>query len=131
MSGQSVILIDIPDGQATDVAFLEGIGHPVMLCHGPGDHVCPIISDGNCGMANNAHGIVFMLDLDRAAHREILAKYKAVLRDDVPIRVRVSREQAISYASLLAGIQVWTHDPGIGDLDGFAAEVEAADKFLE
>jgi hypothetical protein len=26
---------------------------------------------------------------------------------------------------------VWTHEPGIGDLDGFVAQVEAADRFAE
>jgi hypothetical protein len=32
---------------------------------------------------------------------------------------------------MLRGVQVWTHDPGVGDLDGFSAEVDAADMFRE
>jgi len=52
-----------------------------------------------------------------------------VLREDVPIRVAISFEQAGRYASLLAGVQVWTHEPGTGDLDGFTAQVEAAERF--
>jgi pentose-5-phosphate-3-epimerase len=80
-------------------------------------------------LADAAHGVVFHLDLDRPQHRAILERYKAVLREDVPIRVATTFEQARRYASLLAGVQVWTHEPGTGDLDGFAAEVEAAERF--
>ena len=34
-------------------------------------------------------------------------------------------------AELLGGVQVWTHEPTVGELDGFAAEVEAADRTRE
>jgi hypothetical protein len=132
MSKESLILVDIPDGQTTDIAFLEGLGHTVVVCHGPEPKtLCPILSGAGCPMAEDAHGIVFLLDLDRPQHRAILDRYKAVLRDDVPIRVKVTSDQAVKYAPLLAGIHVWTHDPGTGDLDGFAAEVEAADLFWD
>jgi hypothetical protein len=32
---------------------------------------------------------------------------------------------------LLQGLRVWTHTPVAGDLDAFAAEVEAADQLGE
>lgn len=132
MSEQSLILVDIPGGETTDTEFLEGLGHSVMVCHGPEPQtLCPILSGAGCSMAESAHGIVFLLDLDRPQHRAILEQYKQVLRDDVPIRVRVSVEQAHQYHELLQGIQVWTDTPATGDLDGFAAEVEAADQFRE
>lgn len=82
-----------------------------------------------CPLADAAHGVTFHLDLDQPQHRAILERYKAVLREDVPIRVATTAEQARRYASLLAGVQVWTHEPGTGDPDGFAAEVEAAERF--
>ena len=131
MPERSVILVDIPEGKSTDVGFLAGLGHTVVVCHGPPfGTLCPILSkDGFCPMAEAAHGVVFRLDLDRAQHRAILQRYKAVLKEDVPIRVATTPEQAYRYASLLAGVQVWMHQPGTGDLDGFAAEVEAADRF--
>lgn len=130
MPETSVILVDIPDGETADVAFLEAIGHSVIVCHGPEPKtLCPILSGAGCPKAEGAHGVVFLLDLDRPQHRAILNQYKSILRDDVPIRVKVSWEQSVRYADLLAGIQVWTHHPGTGDLDGFAAEVEAADQF--
>lgn len=132
MSEDSVILIDIPNGEAADVGFLQGLGHSVMVCHGPDPGtLCPILSGTGCPMVDEAHGIVFLLDLDRPQHRAILKRYKDVVKDDVPIRVKVSREQAVSYADMLRGVQVWTHDPGVGDLDGFSAEVDAADMFRE
>jgi hypothetical protein len=37
-------------------------------------------------------------------------------------------EQAEQYRDELAGVEVWTHEPTVADLDGFAAEVEATDR---
>lgn len=37
-------------------------------------------------------------------------------------------EQAEHYREVLAGVEVWTHEPTAADLDGFAAEVEANDR---
>lgn len=124
----STILVDAPEGVFVDLGFLENLGHPVLLCHGPGDGACPIIETGHCTMAEQAHGIVFMLDLDQPEHREILARYRDLLRPDLPIAVVVSDpSQAITYAELLTGFRVWDHSPAAGDLDALAAEVEAED----
>lgn len=132
MSEPSVILVDIPDGQTIDTSFLEGLGHSVAVCHGPEPKtLCPILSGQGCPMAEGAHGVVFMLDMDRPQHRAILKQYKSVLREDVPIRVKVTSEQAVQYADLLKGIHIWADDPGVGDLDGFAAEVETAEQFWD
>lgn len=126
---QSYILFDLPQGRAPkDRQYLEQLGHPVMVCNGP-EHgnLCPILSGGHCELAENAHGIVFELDLDRPQHRAILAKYKESLRSDVPIRVVVRPGQPEQYPDLVHGLRVWTHIPVAGDLDAIAAEVEAAD----
>jgi hypothetical protein len=132
MSGPSTVLIDVPAGETVDVAFLENLGHPVVICHGPSPGtVCPLLSGEECPKAETTHGVVFLLDLDRAQHRAVLQRYKDSLPEDVPITVLATPEQARRYRSLLAGLEVWTHDPGICDLDGFAAEVEAADLFRE
>lgn len=130
MSERGMILVDIPGGETTDTAFLEGLGHPVEICHGPDPKtLCPILSGAGCPLAKDAHGVVFLLDLDRPQHRAILRKYKEVLPEDVPIRVRVTKDQAQKHNELLRGLQLWTETPALGDLDGFAAEVEAADDF--
>jgi hypothetical protein len=129
MAEPSVILVDLPEGQTVDAGFLEGLGHSVAICHGPAHGtLCPILAGDGCPVAESAHGVLFHLDLDRPQHRAILERYKAVLRDDVPIRVKTTASQARKYASLLAGVHVWLHEPGTGELDGFAAEVEAADR---
>jgi hypothetical protein len=39
-----------------------------------------------------------------------------------------SAEQALQYEQDLRGIEVMTHNQTVADLDGFAAEVEAADR---
>jgi hypothetical protein len=86
-----------------------------------------LLEEGACELVDRAHGVIFKLDLDRPYHRTILKRYQQVFADDVPIRAVVTEEQAARHADLLRGIQVWTHDPTVGELDGFAAEVEAAD----
>ncbi len=124
----SPILFDIPEGIPTDVEFLERLGHQILICHGPpAKTLCPILTGEGCPLIDAAHGIVFQLDLDRPQHRAILARYKEVIRDDVPIWVVVRPDQATRYSGLLAGLKVLTHVPVAGDLDGLAAQVEAAD----
>lgn len=124
----SYILFDLPPGEdPVDSQFLEQLGHRVMVCNGPAPGtVCPILSGEGCELAENAHGIVFELDLDRSQHREILDRYKHAT--DVPIRVTVKPGQAAKYPELLTGIKVLSHVPVAGDLDGLVAEVEAADE---
>jgi hypothetical protein len=128
---EGVILDVTPGSAAFEQGFLERLGHPVLVCHGPMHEVCPLLHEGSCELLDSAHGVVFQLDLDRAGHREILARYQQVLRDDTPIRVVVQPGQDEQYAELLAGCQVWTHEPTAGELDGFAAQVEAADSTIE
>jgi hypothetical protein len=126
----SYVLFDIPPGdQPVDRDFLVSLGHPVEVCHGPGgEQQCPLVEGKGCPLAENAHGIVFELDLDRSDHRAILETYKRELREDMPIRVAVRPGQERAFSSLLEGLRVWTHTPVAGDLDALAAEVEAADR---
>ena len=126
------ILIDSEtDGDSEfDRAFLERLGHEVVVCHGPEhDTLCPLLAGTGCEFVDNAHGIVFALDLDRPQHRSILQRYREVVADDVPIHVVVRTGQRERYAEILGAFQVWEHDPSVADLDGLAAEIEAADRF--
>jgi hypothetical protein len=128
---RGVILIDVAPGVGADFdrSFLEKTGHPVVMCHGPAHaSLCPILSGVGCQDVMDAHGIVFVLDLDRPQHRAILDRYRDVVRDDVPIRAVVKPGQRERYAQLLDRVEVWEHEPTAADLDGFAAEVEAADR---
>jgi hypothetical protein len=126
-----VILIDVSAGAGAefDRSFLERTGHDVVVCHGP-DHgtICPLLTGTGCDVAQQAHGIVFVLDLDRAQHRAILRRYHEVTRPEVPIRAVVQRGQRARYGDELAGFDVWEHEPTAADLDGFAAEVESSDR---
>ncbi len=126
------ILIDSEtDGDGEfDRAFLERLGHEVVVCHGP-EHgaLCPLLAGTGCEFVDNAHGIVFALDLDRPQHQSILQRYREVVADDVPIHVVVRPGQRERYAEMLGAFQVWEHDPSVADLDGLAAEIEAADRF--
>lgn len=122
------ILIDCPESIKLDARFLEDLGHRVNVCHGPEGSSCPILVGDHCDMAAEASGIVFVLDLDQPEHREILDKYRCVLRPDLPIGVVVKdRDQAEEHVDLLGGLRVWDHLPAAGDLDALAAEVEAID----
>jgi hypothetical protein len=131
-SRQGVILLDVSaaDSEAFDVAFLERTGHPVLVCHGPGSELCPLLGGQGCAKFEAAHGIVFQLDLDCAQHRDIVMRYRALSRPDVPIRVVVRPGQAARYPEVLREVEVWTHEPTVADLDGFAAGVEAADRHV-
>lgn len=129
-ASQGLILIDVAEGGTADFdrAFLERNGHPVVMCHGPAHGtLCPILAGTGCEHVDDAHGIVFVLDLDRPQHRAILARYRDVVRPDVPIRAVVSPGQRARYATLLDRVEVWEHEPTVADLDGFAAAVEAVD----
>ena len=130
-SYSGVVLLDVTPGEAGafDASFLERTGHPVLVCHGPNvAQICPLLGGGGCPKFEAAHGIVFELDLDRPQHRAIVDRYRRLGRDDLPIRVVVRPGQADRYADLLSEVEVWTHEPTVADLDGFAAEVETVDR---
>jgi hypothetical protein len=127
---EGVILLDVSAGTSRfDEEMLERLGHPVMVCHGP-QHatLCPLLAGKGCAEFERAHGVIFELDLDRAQHRAIVRRYRELARPDVPIRVIATPEQAERYADELRDVEVLTHTPTVADLDGFAAEVEAADR---
>lgn len=125
-----VILLDIPSGmdEDFDVSFLERTGHPVEVCRGPQDRPCPLLAGLGCPKFESAHGIVFELDLDLPEHRSIVERYRALTSADRPIRVVVRPGQAERYRDVLAGVEIWTHEPNVAELDGFAARVEATDR---
>jgi hypothetical protein len=128
---EGVVLLDVPPGDEGefDQATLERMGHPVLACHGPAaEALCPLLGGRGCPMFEQAHGIVFKLDLGRDQHRAILRRYRELARPDVPIRVLVAPADAERYAELLQDVEFWSHEPNVADLDGFAAEVEAADR---
>ena len=128
------IILDVTpgDGEQFEQGLLEGMGHPVLVCHGPGEeHRCPILVNEECPMLDAAHGIVFQLDLNRAPHRAILSRYKDIVREGTPLGVAVQPGQEDEYLELLDGVHVWTHSPTAGELDGFAARVEANDDTTE
>lgn len=125
-----VVLLDVTEGEGEfDRSILERLGHPVLVCHGPGAELCPLLGGTGCPKFEHAHGIVFELDLDRAQHRAVLRRYRELARPDLPIRVIVGPGQAERYADLLQQVETWNHEPNVAELDGFAAEVEAADRF--
>ena len=130
MNDKGEILIDVVDPEYG--AFAEGFigttGHPTTVCHGPGEsHPCPVLEGAHCEHLEDAHGVVFQFNLDDPVIRDILQKYKDLVPLDIPIRVVVTDEQREQYADLLDGFQIWGREPTVADLDGFAAEVEAAD----
>lgn len=129
-SSEGMILLDVTAGlDAFQQDLLERFGHAVKVCHGP-EHgsLCPLLAGVGCDDFESAHGVLFELDLDRPQHRAILRRYREFARPEVPIRAVVSAEQAARYADQLVGIEILTHAPSVADLDGFASEVEAADR---
>ena len=114
MTGFSGLILDVTPTEAVlDIEFLERLGHPVLVCHGPAwGHACPIIK-GACPKVQSSHGMIFQLDLDRPQHRVILKRYQEVIDDDVPIVVVVKPGQEERFADLLSATP---HDEGFLDL---------------
>jgi len=83
MTDYSGLILDVTvTDAAQDKEFLERLGHPVLVCHGPDwGRACPIIR-GQCPMVESAHGVIFQLDLDRPQHRVILKRYQESLDVD-------------------------------------------------
>ena len=127
---EGTVLLDVTDVSYASFAkdFLERTGHQALVCHGPSHGLCPLLAGAGCEKLDAAHGVVFQFDLDRPEHRTILARYKKILDPEVPVRVVVEHGQDRAYSELLAGTDVWAREPTAGDLDAFAAEVEAADQ---
>lgn len=137
MDFRGAILIDVSAKESVsfETNFLEGLGHPVLICHGPPHaELCPILARASlgrvCDKLPDAHGVIFELDLDRPQHRAILCRYQEILPEDVPIRAVLKEGQAEKYRDILGGVSVWEHTPTAADLDGFAAEVEAYDRIV-
>ena len=126
-------ILDVTPGRFEDIdrRVLEGSGHRVLVCHGPDDETpCPVLA-GHCELLDSAHGVVFQLDLANPMHRAILRRYREELDPETPLAAVIRPGQETQYAELLEGLKVWTHSPTVGELDGFAAEVEAVDRSEE
>lgn len=123
---KAVILDVNPDSYELDWEqdFLSRIETLVVSCCGPDTQGgCPLLRGEPCAKIEVADGVLFQLDLDRAEHRRLLAKYVRLL--DVPIRVVVTQEQKQRWAHLLELVEVFTPPIGPAKLDAFAAEVES------
>jgi hypothetical protein len=128
---ESLVLLDAPPGTGRfEHKILEDMGHKVLLCHGPSHEApCPVLEDGgNCDLVENAHGVVFELDLDLDSHRKILRRYQVLVRPEIPMRVVLQDGQAEAYADLLEGVEVWNHQPSAPELDAFSSRVEAMER---
>ena len=132
METLDTVLVDCGSDRTTQSTLLERLGHHVEVCPGPANAtLCPILKGEFCEKVAAASGVIFDLDLDRAQHRAILAEYQEILGPDIPIRAVVRPEDVQKYAELLAGVQVWTHEPTASDIDGFAALVESIEDRTE
>ena len=126
------ILLVVPEGADDFTAsFLERLDHPVTTCHGPTPGAaCPMVLGEGCPWYDTAHGIVFSLDLARPAHRAVLRAYAETARSagrEIPMRVVVSAGP--QPPPDVDDVVAWAGEPSVADLDGFAALVEAADRF--
>jgi hypothetical protein len=131
-TSQGRILFVVPAGaDAFTASVLEKFDHPVQRCQGP-EHetVCPLVAGDGCPWYEEAHGIVFSLDLSLPEHQAILREYERIATEegrDLPIRVVVPPGTDIP-PDLLDAARLWSANPTVAELDGFAAEVEAADR---
>ena len=128
METLDTVLVDCVSDHSQEAAQLERRGHHIVYCAGPPQAtLCPILRNGFCEKLAAASGVIFDLDLDRAQHRAILARYQQVLGPEIPIRIMVTPRQAFRYAELLAPNQTWIGPPTGTEIDDFAAVLETID----
>jgi hypothetical protein len=126
----AVLLVVPEDADHFTASILEKLEHRVITCHGPtSSRHCPLVHGQGCAWYNEAHGIVFALDLRRPEHVAIISHYERLAASagrELPIRVIVP---AGSDAPVRLGdVPTWYGDPTVAQLDGFAALVEATDR---
>lgn len=128
METLDTVLVDCVSDHSWEAAQLERRGHHVVYCAGPPrGTLCPILRNGFCEKVAAASGVIFDLDLDRAQHRAILARYRQVLGPEIPIRIMVTPRQAARYAELLPPSQTWTGPPAETEVGAFLAILETID----
>jgi hypothetical protein len=122
------VILDVnphPEALEWEQEWLTRMGFPVIPCCGPERQGgCPILGNGRCKRIDEADGVIFQLDLDRAEHRRILTQYIRQLY--VPIRVVATRDQQARWAHLLQFVKVFNPPVGRGTLDAFTAEVTSS-----
>ena len=126
----TVLLVVPEDADHFTASVLEKLEHRVITCHGPtrSQH-CPLVHGQGCAWYNEAHGVVFALDLRRPEHVAIVRHYEDLadrLGRELPIRVIVPAGS--DAPSRLGDVPTWYGDPTVAQLDGFAALVEATDR---
>jgi hypothetical protein len=107
----SVVVVDIPAGTPVEPDLLEPLGSPVMVCHGVSGQPWRYTLGGGCETGVHSHGIVFEIDLELPAHRDVLVAYRRHLGEGIPVRVLVTSDQAERWAAELDGVEVWTAGP--------------------
>ena len=87
----TVLLVVPEDADQFTACILQKLEHRVITCHGPtGRHDCPLVHGQGCAWFNEAHGIVFALDLRLPEHVAIVRHYEDLARSvghELPIRV--------------------------------------------
>ena len=126
----TVLLVVPEDADQFTACILQKLEHRVITCHGPtGRHDCPLVHGQGCAWYNEAHGIVFALDLRLPEHVAIVRHYEDLARSvghELPIRVIVPPGSDVP--THLGDVPTWYGDPTVAQLDGFAALVEATDR---
>ena len=126
----TVLLVVPEDADQFTACILQKLEHRVITCHGPtGRHDCPLVHGQGCAWFNEAHGIVFALDLRLPEHAAIVRHYEDLAASagrELPIRVIVPAGS--DAPTTLGDVPTWYGDPTVAQLDGFAALVEATDR---
>ena len=128
------VLLECEDASIQDgiERALRAHGYAVAECAGPATRSsgeCPLVTDGRCGLVEDADVIVHALDPNRAEHCEVLTAIR-LHRPDTPVIVEVSNapdprgqalpapEQQVRYPMttdhlLAAVLAATTHNPGV------------------
>lgn len=86
-----VTVVDVSAwGEAIDMAQVAAVGDPILVCFGThGDDLCPLDDTGR-GWPGD-HGVVFDTVAGRQGDEDFVARFRELVRPNVPIRTRARR----------------------------------------
>jgi CheY-like chemotaxis protein len=102
------VLLECEDASIQDGAerALRENGYAVAVCNGPATRssgLCTLVTDGRCGLIDDADVVVHALDPDRDEHCEVLSAIRQH-RPDTPVVVEVSNGADMRDPALLAAM---------------------------
>jgi hypothetical protein len=107
--GRPRVLVECDNASVQDgvIRALSESGYTVAACGGPetrASHVCPLVTDGRCGLVEDADIVVHMLDMTETDNRLVLYAIRKRV-PETPIVIEASLPGAAHDGDVVAGCE--------------------------